>query len=298
MSEPADKPVESAPAAVPVADPAPAAVDAGAAPAAETGQAKAAPVAEPTLLETAAAAAQTTDKPADGAAAEAEKPAGDKPADKPAEEAKPAGDNPQETDKTEGEKPAEAAGDKPAEAAVKPEPVDYKYELPETLKMDDAIKGDVHSAFDAFRADPANAQPLIDLHARMLTEGIKAEQDRQWDFFNDTRKTWRQAVMADEVIGGSGHQTAMTAIAQMRDTFASDHKPGTAEHAADLQAFDGMLRATGVGDHPVFLRMMHRVSQVYGEPGIGPTDIKPAPVKQGGKVLYDNPRSKANGPAN
>lgn len=295
MSDPADKPVDTAPAAAPAAvEAAPAVVETAAAPAVETVQA--APQAEPTLLEQ-AVAAKADDKPADAPAKDAA-PAGDKPADKPTQEAKPEGEKPKDA-KADGEpKPEDAAVDKPAEPA-KVEPIDYKYELPETLKMDDAIKGDVHSAFDAFRADPANPQPLINLHEKMMQQHDQRLRQEQWDHFNSTRKAWRDEVMADEAIGGSGHQTAMTAIAQMRDTFASSAKPGTPEHESDLQAFDGMLRATGVGDHPVFLKMMHRVSQVYAEPRLGPTDIKPAPVKQGGKVLYDNPRSSTNkGPAN
>lgn len=250
-------------------------------------------VSEPTLLEqttspgkeTPAAAADAKAEPKTEAKTEEAKPADD--GKKAAAEAKP--DAKAEEAKTTETKDAaaEAAVAKPAA----PEAIEYKYELPETLKMDDETRTATHAAFDAFRADPANPQPLIDLHRDAMQRHDARVRQEQWDVFNNTRKEWRDAVMADEEIGGAGHRTAMQAIARMRDRFASSEKPGTKAYDADLQAFDGMLRATGVGDHPIFLKMLHRVAQIYDEPAMGVVNVTPAPQKKGPGVLYDNPRS-------
>lgn len=228
-------------------------------------------------------------KPAD-AKPEGDKPAGDapaeKPADKPAE--KPAEPKPGEA------KPAEAKpGEKPAEAKVEPaklEPVAYEYALPETIKLDDATKADFHTALDAFRADPTKgAQPLIDLHNKAMTDYDAQLRQAQVDTWNDTRKAWQTEVLADEEIGGSGHQTAMGAIARMRDMFVTEK---------DRPAFEQFLAVTGAGDHPAFLRMMHNAARLYDEPALPPSNVKPPanngqnPGRKG--ILYDHPRSNTN----
>jgi len=230
-------------------------------------------------------------EPAEAAAATEEKPAD-------AEEGKPGTVSADPEAKADAEKPADAAAaeepaadEAAAETPAAPEPVEYKYELPETLKMDDATKTATHTALDAFRADPTNPQPLIDLHHEMMQKYDAAVRQQQWDVFNETKKQWRQEVLSDNEIGGSGHNTAMQAIARMRDNFASSERPGTKSYDADLQAFNGMLEATGVGNHPIFLKMMHRIAQVYDEAPMGPTNVTPSRQKGGAKVLYDNPRS-------
>ena len=256
----------------------------------------------PSLLETFGKETKPTDKPA----AVSDKPvaASDKPKDeavKPAEAAKP-----ETKPEAKAEAKAELAkpeGDKPAEAA-KPEPlaaVEYKYELPPTLKMDDALKGEVHTAFDAFRADPAaGAQALIDLHAKTMAdyaESLQAEAlKNQHKAFNDTRSNWNKDWLADEQIGGAGHVTAMRAIARMRDQFVSDDAPGTPKYQADLKSFEDFLRITGAGDHPAFGRFLHNVARAFDEPSLPPANPKPVPQKPpGGRkadALYTHPSSQ------
>lgn len=216
-----------------------------------------------------------------------------------------------DAEKAETEKPAEKAEDKtadekPADGEKKPEepkpddapkeaaplePVDYfeKLTIPETIVMDDEMKGKVASAFDAFRADPAaGAQGLIDLHNETMqtyADHVSKEQHRVW---NETRKGWVTEAMADPVIGGAGFQTAMGKIAEMRDMFVPE---------ADKPAFEQFLRVTGAGDHPAFLRMMHTAARHFGAPAMPPPGAKPAPnngkpPKRGAAALYDHPSSQ------
>ncbi len=287
MADPNDTPVEpviptSAPAeaapvqaapeqAAAVVEPAAAAVVAPevVAPVAEAPAAPEAPAAEPTLLEK---------FDTDAKAKEAKPAEGDKPKAEPVK-SEAEGDK----SKTEGVKDAAA---EPA----KPDPVEYKYTLPETLKMDDALKGSLHEALDGFRANPAEGvQKLVDLHnQQMLAYDQQLRQD-QIRVFNETRKDWRTKVMADEEIGGSGYQTAMGAIARMRDLAVPE---------SERSDFESFLRVTGAGDHPAFLKMMHRFAQFFDEPGLPPPN--PQPTKNGGAppnrraTLYDNPRSPRN----
>lgn len=260
------EPVAASPAAAPAAAPEAAPVAPAAEPAAAAAEG-AIPAPEPTLLQKFDAEQAAKQPPEAPKPIEPPKPA----------EAKPAaeGDKP----KAEGDKPAaEAAkpaaeGDKPApaEAAAPaaPEPVAYEYALPESLTMDDALKGQFHTALDAFRADPAKgAQGLLDMHAQAMqsyADGLAREQHR---VFGETRKGWQTEVMADEDLGGAGYQTTMGAIARMRDLLVPESRRG---------AFDQMLLVTGVGDHPEFLRLLHNAARIYDEAPMPPPGPRPPP---------------------
>lgn len=199
-----------------------------------------------------------------------------------------------EKPKTEEAKPAEA--DKKADETAKPEepkapeppklpPVEYKYELPETLKMDDATKGKLHEGLDAFRTDPTNPQKLVDLHNEVVSKVVEDIRKGQYDTFNTTRKGWQDQVRADEELGGAGFETTMRAVARMRDMFVPPNR---------REAFNEMLRVTGAGDHPEMVRMLRTAARFYDEPAMAPQNIKPPanigkpPRGRGAADLYPN----------
>src|SRR6185312_4649458 len=115
--------------------------------------------------------------------------------DKAATDAKPAADAKPDADKPKAEGDKAAAEAKPAEPAAKPEgetppavaPIAYEYALPESIKMDDAQRGELHAALDAFRADPAKgAQSLIDLHNKSMQAFAEQTVKDQRQFWADT----------------------------------------------------------------------------------------------------------------
>lgn len=232
---------------------------------------------------------KTAEPAVDAKAAEPPKDAA-KPDDKKADEKKP------------DAKAAEAKPDaKATEAPKAPEPVEYKYTLPETIKLDDATKTKAHAAFDAFRADPTNPQPLIDFHNQAMTDYAKHLDFEQRRIFNETRKTWRSEIMADPNLGGAGHQTASQAIARMRDMLAdpADLKPRKNNDGSDrMCAFDEMCEVTGVGDHPAFWRLLHNAARYLDEPQASdlPTNPRPTRVRAPRGGLYsEESRAKMNG---
>lgn len=262
---------------------------------------------EPTALETFVADKAAAEAAKHPAPAPAEPTQATKPTDVKAEDVKPAAESAKPADpaKDAAAKPAEAA--KPTEAAkpaepVKADPVTYEYTLPETLKMDDALKGKVHTAFDEFRTDPIKgAQKLIDLHGEQMQAYDatlrKQLEEGQQRAFADTRKSWRTAIMADAEIGGAGHATAMETIARVRDLAVSSARPGSPQYADDMKSFDQFLRITGAGDHPAFLKFVHNLGRFVDEPQSTslPTDIRPpknngAPPK--GSMYSDESRRK------
>ena len=236
----------------------------------------------PSLLESFGKEAKPTDKPV----AEIVKPqaAADKPKDGDVKPAEAKAAEAAEAPKSEAAKDAKPEGEaKPVEAQPEPlAPVEYVYELPNTLKMDDGLKTELHTALDTFRADPAKGvQPLIDLHNKIVgdvvTQNAAETLRNQHKAFNDTRSQWNTDWAADPEIGGSGYQTSMRAIARMRDQFVSDALPGTPKYQADLKGFEDFLRVTGAGDHPAFGRFLHNLARAFDEPAPPPVNTKPPP---------------------
>jgi hypothetical protein len=349
--EPAQNPgaekTADAAAAAAAAQPAAAAADKApavpAASAAEPAPDQAGHMAQPSLIEGAApapaakpdGAPAAPDKPADGAAAAAPGEAaapGAKPETKPdAAAAKPdAAAKPAEAAKpADAAKPDAAA--KPAEPA--PAPVTLKVEdvkLPEGFKAEgDTLPSFVAILNDGARAPGERAQALVDLHVSLMknyrdafAQELAADQHR---VFGDTRQSWQKQIMADPILGGAGHQTAMGAIARMRDTLvpANLRAPrvwdkASAETALKgqppekiagligrprLSAWDEFLRVTGAGDHPVFAHLLHEAARYLDEPAPPPTGARPPadigrrPRNAAGRgsrrdVLYDHPSSQ------
>jgi hypothetical protein len=197
-------------------------------------------------------------------------------------------------------KPIDPAAPKPAEAKPAETPpiqaaptelpqIDYWKDVavPETIKIADAQRGEVNSALDLIRGGkaPEGVGKLVGLHEQAMKDYAAEVAKQQWDTFRETNKAWRSEVMADPYLGGSGHQTAMAAVARMRDMAVSSHRPGTPEYEADRKTFDNFLVSTGAGNHPAFLRLMHNFARYFDEPAMPPADIKPA--KDNGRAPGD-----------
>jgi len=229
--------------------------------------------------------------------------AGDKKDAKPAEAKEPAAEaapEPKEGDK----KPAEAQPEKKPDAAeAKPEakespqveppqqlePIEYAFEMPPEIKADDPRMNQFREVLQSSRVPAENAQQFLNLHTEAMREYATYLANEQQRIFADTRRDWRNQIMADEVLGGAGHQTAMTRAAMARDALVPE---------ADRQAFGEFLRMTGAGDHPAFIRLLHRAARYVSEPQAAEfsTEIKPppnngrAPGSRRG-LLYDHPSS-------
>lgn len=212
--------------------------------------------------------------------------------EEPVVEAKPEEQKPVEEAKAEEARPEE----KPVEAT--PEPITYpEFKLPEGIVADPEKVSALTAILGEHRIAPEVGQKLVDLHSASLKQFADATLANQHKAFAEVREGWRKNVLADPQIGGAGHQTAIQAIARMRDAFVSDAKPTTPKYAADMAAFNDFLAVTGAGDHPAFLKFIHNVARKLDEPRLPPPD--PKPTKANGvdpnlnrrQRLYDNPTS-------
>jgi len=192
--------------------------------------------------------------------------------------------------KVEGEQPKVEAA--PVEEPAPLPPIEYKYEVPEGLELNDERKGEFHSALDAFRANPAEGiQPLLELHSKAVVEAINKVRSDQMELFKNTTEDWDKAILGDSEIGGNGHDTATRAVARVRDAGLKDMNE---MQKADFEHF---LRVTGAGSHPAFWRLLHNLAPFVDEPMRAPTNI--LPPKNIGKApagakrqdsFYDHPR--------
>ena len=269
---PSDDPTTAAPVASdPAAAPAIAVVDSAASPAAP-----------------AAPAAPTAPAPAPAAVAAAPEPAPAIPAaPTPAHEiptlletatAKP----------TEPEKPA--AGE-PTTAAA-PAPFTYEpFVIPDGITADPERIAAYTALLSEHRVPQETAQKLLDLHAATMQQQAAAMAADQQRAFTEMRNDWATQIRGDAELGGSGYQTTVHAVAEMRDLFVA------AEHRKE---FDDFLRVTGAGDHPAFWRLLNNAAKRFREPAM--PNYTPAPVPDRGApprgargsfaaAIYDHPTS-------
>jgi len=192
------------------------------------------------------------------------------------EEAKPA------EAKVEGEK---TEAEPPIEAAL--EPIKYELNFPETLAADDTVKAEVSELFNEGRITPEHGQKLVDFYDKKAAEYRDYLQREQVNVFNKMRADWRTEVKKDPELGGAGYDTTIAAIARVRDKLVP---------ASERKAFNDFCIYTGAGDHPAFLKMLHRAAAILDEPPPRAPDPKPVPQgRQPGQrrsaVLYGDAKT-------
>lgn len=181
-----------------------------------------------------------------------------------------------------------AAATEPPPAAEPVTPVYEPFTLPEGITAEPERLAAYTETLGKFGVSQEAGQALIDMHAAQMQQYATHLASEQHRVFAETRKGWRDQVMADEEIGGAGHQTAMAAVARMRDLLVPERNRG---------AFNEFLRVTGAGDHPEFLRLMHSAARAFDEPAIPAAPHRPPPNNgmppRGTRgAVYDHPSSQ------
>jgi hypothetical protein len=182
---------------------------------------------------------------------------------------------------------------KPDEPKPEPEPepeLKYEFQIPEEIKLEPKGLETYTEVLREAKVPPEVGQKLLNMYLDEVQKLNTSTLQAQHDAFNETRKSWQAQAMADPEIGGAGHQTAMAAIARMRDRFVPE---------AQKAEFNDFLRVTGAGDHPAFLKVLYNVARLLDEPRVPQQSGNPPPQpKQPGQrreVLYDHPTSQKTG---
>jgi hypothetical protein len=169
------------------------------------------------------------------------------------------------------------------------EPMVYEeFKAPEGVKIDKEKVEQFTKAIGEHRLPQEVAQKLFDMHVAEISSITQKAHADQWDVYNQTRKEWRNRVLSDPEIGGSGHQTAMKIIAEGRNHIVPE---------SERAEFNEMLNITGVGDHPALLKAFYRAGKILQAPETLQVPIKPSPDR-GEKPqtkyanIYTHPTSK------
>lgn len=187
--------------------------------------------------------------------------------------------------KTEAKPEAKPEGKAEAKAEGVFEPVnwDEAYKLPDNFKLEDADRKVVNAMFEKAGVKAAEAQTLVDYHIQRMEALAKQNADFNQNFWNETRRGWRNEVAKDPEIGGSGLKTRLVTSLRVINTFVSE------KHRED---FDRMGEMTGIFDHPEFIRFTSNIARFLDESPPAPSnpqapkDIGKAPGR--GRLHYSS----------
>lgn len=191
----------------------------------------------------------------------------------------------------------EAAPEAPVVEASTVPAIEWKLEIPETLKIDELVMKEFTGTLNQLITpkDPAEraaaGQKLIAMHEKAMQDYAVQSTKNQFEVFNKTKTDKLAEAMADPEFGGNRWQNTIDEAVQARNAFISSHKEGSPAYNADAAEFDEMCRITGCGSWPAFIKFMARVDQGYRKPTVLPP-ANPQPPKDiakrpgGSRSLY------------
>jgi hypothetical protein len=147
---------------------------------------------------------------------------------------------------TDGNKPAQ---DGKADEGKGGAPEKYgDFKLPEGVEVDKAMLEGFLPVAKELNLSQEQAQKLVDFQSQYVAHAAKAQQEA-WDTM---QADWVKAAKADKDIGGPAFNDSVGFAAKAIKQF------GTAELKAALDA-------TGVGNHPEFIRVFAKIGKAMSE---------------------------------
>lgn len=236
----------------------------------------------PSLLDEAAAKPATEpSKPADAAP--------DPGAAKPADAQPPATPAPAAAD---GQPQDQVQPGADGEPAAPPAPIEYAFTMdgeggervPLDLAQVDAERmGAFTGLLNEARVAPDVAQKFVDMHLQEMRRVADHIATHQWEVFREQQRQAREEVMADPVLGGSRHDTAMKTIMSAIDRWSmrpTDQQRSAEAIQAERQQLMDDFRATGIANRRSLLSLLHYFGDAFvkeAQPRPAPPPRTPAP---------------------
>lgn len=152
-------------------------------------------------------------------------------------------------------------------------PETYELTPPEGMELDTELLGEATPVFHELGLGNEQAQKLVPLAGRL----IEKHETRKADEFNAIKADWAKSAQNDAEIGGKNWKRTQANAARALDHFG-------AEAGSD---FRKLLDETGLGNHPVMIRMFSKIGEAVGEDGLFPRDPNgPALKKSREEELY------------
>lgn len=122
------------------------------------------------------------------------------------------------------------------------------FDLPEGMEINQEMLDAFTPAFREMNLTQEQAQGLVSLQA----EQVKAQQQAQYDAFQQQNNEWAETAKNDSEYGGENFEQSVSLAQKAVEQF------GTPELK---QALDD----TGMGNHPEIIRLMTRIGKTLGE---------------------------------
>ena len=169
----------------------------------------------------------------------------------------------------QGEADKAAADKAAADKAKIGAPDKYEFKLPDGVKLDEAAIAELTPLLKELNVPAEKAQALLDLQIKREQANAKAQADA-WAKINTD---WVASAKADKEIGGTE--------AKFNESLGLAK---TAIKAFGNDEFTKMFNATGVGNHPEFIRFMVNVGKAIGEDKM---HVGGSPAGEGEKSLAE-----------
>ncbi len=182
-----------------------------------------------------------------------------------------------------GNNPAPAAPTPAAAPAATPQtpaedaPVEYEFQLPEGVTLDEDILGQFRSEAQALKLPADKAQALVGMGA----QAVQKAMDTVLEADKARRATWATEAESDAEFGGPQFKENLSVAQEAIGTFSPK-----------LKTF---LNETGLGNHPEMIRFAFKVGQLLKQDGfvagkrIGPDSQPQVPKSRDhAKTLYPN----------
>lgn len=154
-------------------------------------------------------------------------------------------------------------------ATETPDEIVYEFKAPEGVTLDQARVEKFTALAKDLKLPADKAQAVVDL-------AVDAEVQRA-EAFEAQKAVWADEIANDKVLGGD----------KLNENLAIAKKAYSLLPAAEAESFKAMLNASGYGNHPSMVRLLHAVGTALSEDKFVPGGA-PAAGAGGPKSFYDN----------
>lgn len=152
------------------------------------------------------------------------------------------------------------------------------FELPESLKVDEAALGEFKTLAKELNLSQESAQKLVTFQANLQKGNAEAFVTEQQAIVSKAAQEWVKSAKADAEIGGAKFDENMGVAKKALDTFGSP----------ELKT---LLKESRLGNHPEVIRFMFKAGQAISQDGFVPGRASSA-SKDAASVLYGTTTSK------
>lgn len=160
----------------------------------------------------------------------------------------------------------EAEGTKSTET---PAEIVYEFTAPEGVTLDQTRVDEFTALAKELKLPADKAQALVDMATKVEVQRAEA--------FEAQKAAWADEIVKDKVLGG----------AKLDETLATAKKVYSLLPAEEAESFKAMLNASGFGNHPSMVRLLHAVGTALSEDKFVPGSGAPAKTSPA-RSFYDN----------